>query len=107
MLKKKKEKKNYEYFDESKLLEYDRVLLINKLQSLYPVGTIVDQTTAYSGNGNTKSKIDGNYITFHDNDGGFTNVSIGNTGIWHSRYKSNSTFWRWKNGMFYFFWIGF
>lgn len=87
MFKKKKERKITELeFNPALLLDYDKEFVLKNLKILYPVGSTVDQTTAYGGLGARTVQIKSDHLEYAFNEDG-TNITFGRVGIWHSSYK--------------------
>jgi len=86
MLKKRKEREITKVeFNPDLLLDYNEDFLLKNLKILYPVGTIVDQTTAYTA-GLKSVEIKSNLLEYSVNEKG-TNIAFGGVGIWHSKHK--------------------
>jgi len=92
--KKKREKEHF--IDESNLEKYPDNIIEKYLQSIYPIGCIVDQATAYDLDGSNSYRV-----TIHENNvtvqkpgsttfATYTNITIGGTGVWNNSGDPNS-----------------
>ena len=59
---------------------------IEYLRKHYPIGTIIDQTTAYNGSGNRTAKIQSDTF-ISSKRGAYINIHCGGIGIWNSNFK--------------------
>ena len=91
ILKKKKFNENYTNIELLRLKQAiedrDNILIEKIIQNNYKIGYIVDQTVAYGGLGNKRTRIKENnvFINYYESEQ-YVNISIGNVGIYNSKY---------------------
>lgn len=94
MFKKKKEKPINSYINESTLEAFNDEEITRYLKKMYPIGTTIDQKTAYDIGPNCNPNdyvltTKDNYVSIvrKDKHQDYTNIAIGGCGIWNSDKK--------------------